>query len=146
MASEFCPRCGAARIGALKFCRSCGFDFDAQDVAQPPDPRSYSERYAGTPYSSTPTAGTGAITPARPRVMDERLRGLLILVGIVVILLVVLNLGGVLKPSTGTGGGGPSAANLPPAGTIWFGSSFDPQTFAISSRLTTQAEDTGEGQ
>ena len=27
-------------------------------------------------------------------------------------------------------------AGLPPAGTIWFGSGFDPDTFAISSRLT----------
>lgn len=33
----------------------------------------------------------------------------------------------------------PAAArvDIPPVGVIWFGSSFDPQTFAISSRLTT---------
>jgi hypothetical protein len=56
MPSEFCPRCGAARIGALRFCRSCGYDFDAQPTTQPPDTRSYSERYAGTPYSGPPSA------------------------------------------------------------------------------------------
>jgi micrococcal nuclease len=25
---DFCPRCGAARIGAFRFCRGCQFDFD----------------------------------------------------------------------------------------------------------------------
>jgi len=29
MTSEFCPKCGAARTGAFKFCRGCGFDFEA---------------------------------------------------------------------------------------------------------------------
>ena len=28
---EFCPQCGAARVGAFRFCRSCRFDFDAVD-------------------------------------------------------------------------------------------------------------------
>jgi hypothetical protein len=28
MASEYCPRCGAPRVGALRYCRSCQFDFD----------------------------------------------------------------------------------------------------------------------
>jgi hypothetical protein len=27
--TEFCPKCGNARIGAFRFCRSCGFDFEA---------------------------------------------------------------------------------------------------------------------
>jgi len=27
--AEFCPRCGVARTGALKFCRGCGFDFES---------------------------------------------------------------------------------------------------------------------
>jgi micrococcal nuclease len=25
---DYCPRCGAARVGAFQFCRGCGFDFD----------------------------------------------------------------------------------------------------------------------
>src|SRR5687767_6124954 len=27
--SEFCPQCGAARVGAFRFCRTCRLDFDA---------------------------------------------------------------------------------------------------------------------
>ena len=34
-------------------------------------------------------------------------------------------------------------ADIPPVGAIWFGSSFDPQTFAISSRLTTVTANQG---
>jgi len=34
MAGEFCPRCGTARAGAFRFCRSCGFDFE-HDVPPP---------------------------------------------------------------------------------------------------------------
>lgn len=29
MAGEFCPRCGAARIGAFRYCRACQYDFEA---------------------------------------------------------------------------------------------------------------------
>jgi micrococcal nuclease len=35
--TNFCPRCGSARVGAFRFCRSCGFDFDAQ-ATQPSSP------------------------------------------------------------------------------------------------------------
>lgn len=33
MATEFCPQCGNRRTGAFRFCRSCGFDFDAAPTA-----------------------------------------------------------------------------------------------------------------
>lgn len=34
MATEYCPRCGAPRTGAFRFCRGCQFDFDgAPDLA-----------------------------------------------------------------------------------------------------------------
>ena len=36
MPGEFCPNCGAGRIGALRFCRSCGFDFDTSTLGTPP--------------------------------------------------------------------------------------------------------------
>jgi peptidoglycan/LPS O-acetylase OafA/YrhL len=29
VATEFCPQCGNRRTGSFRFCRSCGFDFDA---------------------------------------------------------------------------------------------------------------------
>ena len=32
---EFCPRCGAARIGAFRFCRQCRFDFDGAAPENP---------------------------------------------------------------------------------------------------------------
>ncbi len=34
MASELCPRCSEARIGAFRFCRGCGYDFDAERAAR----------------------------------------------------------------------------------------------------------------
>lgn len=30
--SEFCPQCRSTRVGALRFCRGCGFDFDTAPV------------------------------------------------------------------------------------------------------------------
>jgi hypothetical protein len=29
MFTTICPKCDARRVGAFRFCRSCGFDFDA---------------------------------------------------------------------------------------------------------------------
>ena len=147
MASRFCTKCGTPRTGEFVYCPSCGFKFEQTSAAGPTENRSYSERYAGTPYSGTPapvvkTGILAGILDRRPGVKDERLRGFLILAGIVVLVLAFLSNGGVLNLG-GTGGGGPSAANLPPAGTIWFGSSFDPQTFAIANRLTTLTTNQG---
>ena len=36
MASGFCPRCGETRVGAFRFCRKCGLDFDSPEAAAPP--------------------------------------------------------------------------------------------------------------
>ena len=36
MAAEFCPSCRTPRSGGFRFCRGCGFDFDAALV--PPSP------------------------------------------------------------------------------------------------------------
>lgn len=47
-AQEFCPQCGNARIGAFRFCRSCGFDYDSS-----PPPNS-------VPRPAAPIANTGA--------------------------------------------------------------------------------------
>ncbi len=33
---EFCPSCGNGRIGVLRFCRSCGFDFGNDESLAPP--------------------------------------------------------------------------------------------------------------
>jgi len=36
MATEFCPQCGNPRVGALRFCRQCQFDFDTVPPAAGP--------------------------------------------------------------------------------------------------------------
>jgi hypothetical protein len=35
MPEEFCPRCSAVRVGALRFCASCAFDFDPKPIRSP---------------------------------------------------------------------------------------------------------------
>jgi hypothetical protein len=38
MPTEFCPSCGQPRTGAFRFCRGCGFDFDAAPSPAAPSP------------------------------------------------------------------------------------------------------------
>ena len=38
MVSTFCPNCGTPRVGSLRFCRSCQFDFDAIGTSPPVSP------------------------------------------------------------------------------------------------------------
>jgi hypothetical protein len=60
-----------------------------------------------------------------------------------VLLLLVLGLGAYAASQSGilTGGGLPSiggvSTNVPPSGQIWFGTSFSPDTFAMTGRTTT---------
>jgi hypothetical protein len=142
MASRFCTKCGTPRTGAFVYCPSCGFKFQ-EAAAQQPDDRSYAEKYAGTPYSSMAAPVYEPIPEEGRRSNWDAKRVLTILAGVVLVVLVLLEGLGVFKLGGGPGGSGPAAANLPPAGTIWFGSSFDPQTFAITNRLTTVTANQG---
>jgi hypothetical protein len=54
MAGEFCPRCGAARTGAFKFCRGCGFDFEG------------GVGFAAMKPPPIPAASSAALLPAPP--------------------------------------------------------------------------------
>ncbi|TMF39098.1 MAG: hypothetical protein E6I26_06110 [Chloroflexi bacterium] len=54
MLSESCPHCGARRTSALRFCRSCGFDFDFAPVESGPRP------------APQPNVLRGVIAPAPP--------------------------------------------------------------------------------
>jgi hypothetical protein len=44
MSSTFCPKCGTRRVGAFRFCRSCGFDFDIDWAIHAPVPPIVSQR------------------------------------------------------------------------------------------------------
>jgi hypothetical protein len=39
-------------------------------------------------------------------------------------------------PPTGGGGGGGGTGQLPPVGSVWFGSAFDPASLAVTDRAT----------
>jgi hypothetical protein len=43
---------------------------------------------------------------------------------------------GILSPTTGLPVGTTASVNLPPTGTVWFGQSFDPDTFALTGQRT----------
>lgn len=34
--TSFCPNCGTKRLGALRYCRSCGFDYETGEVLTRP--------------------------------------------------------------------------------------------------------------
>lgn len=55
MATEFCPQCGAPRVGAFRYCPSCQLDFDSMSKTP----------MAGPPVTS-PMAPAGAAVPPRP--------------------------------------------------------------------------------
>jgi hypothetical protein len=70
MAGEYCPQCGTARVGALRFCRSCAFDYDtlpqveirspavaAPLVAAPDGPPSASTAPVALPSSTSSRKG-----------------------------------------------------------------------------------------
>ena len=44
MFSTFCPKCGTRRVGAFRFCRSCGFDFDIDWAVHAPFRPAVSQR------------------------------------------------------------------------------------------------------
>jgi len=126
----FCPHCGAVRQSWAKFCGSCGkpYDAPAATAPAPPPPPADGVGFAAVqaPTTAAPVAkkGGGALRP-------------------ILIFLVVGALGGLgytalqnqsIVPSLG---GGPTSANLPPAGVVWFGASFDSTSFAIRSQTST---------
>lgn len=128
----YCQHCGAAHDDAARFCPKCGQPLATpQPVATPtPAPMSFREKYAGTPFAATPSQTAWAPAPTSSR------RPLVI--GAVIALVVVALIGawqlGLFARLTSSAG---TAGNIPPTGQIWFGSSFDPSTFALSGITTT---------
>jgi len=57
MFPTICPTCDARRVGAFRFCRSCGFDFDAAPAARASLPPTVSQPADG--QVATPTQDRG---------------------------------------------------------------------------------------
>jgi hypothetical protein len=129
----FCQHCGAAHDDEARFCPKCGQPLATpQPVATPAAaPTSFTEKYAGTPFAAAPSQTAWASpTPASSRRP--------VVIGVVVALAVVALIGawqlGLFSRFTSSAG---TAGNIPPTGQIWFGSSFDTTTFALSGITTT---------
>lgn len=106
-ASHFCPNCGTPRTGQ-RFCAACGNDFwkaAAPGVADAP-----------TAAKTTSPAGSGLRTVL--------LVAIAIAVGVGILILVN-------RPPAPPNLGGAST-DIPPAGEVWFGTTFDPNTLSLS--------------
>ncbi len=80
------------------------------------------------------STGQGTSAPQGRRIPVVRLVLLLLVLGAVGLLVSQL-------PNLSTGPNtGPNTANLPPAGVIWFGTSFDTTTFEVSGQADTFAQ------
>jgi len=101
-----CPRCRAPRGGAAPICPSCGFDYRTNAVAAPPPP-------IVQPTTSRKTLSMQG--------WPVRSVGLIVLVGL------AISVGLLLWRNGGS-------SNVPPAGSVWFGSSFDAKSFEIRDR------------
>lgn len=155
MPPTFCPSCGTPNAGAFRYCATCQFDFDlpahspapqpasSLTTPQPVDPPFVTETYAGSGWSRGQTTLEEGVTPVDggPGAIERngRSRILFAAIAVVVVVALVLEASGAL--SGGRASGGPSAADLPPPGSIWFGRTLDPTTFALSGRTTTAATD-----
>ena len=116
-----CPRCHTARSGTLPICPNCGYDYRSAATAAP----QVGSQQAFVPLSGYPQAAASATTGRSSNLT----RGALLL-GLVV---VVVAVGGFLM--TRRTGVQPNA-NQPPAGTIWFGTSVNTSTFAVSGQAS----------
>ncbi len=95
--SEFCPRCGTARLGAFRFCRHCRFDFEAPDagaatVSSFPSP-------SGVEPATPPRAPISVV--GRSRLTSRRLAGTGAVAAVAVILIASLTSGA--RPTASTG-------------------------------------------
>ena len=70
MAQEFCPRCGMARTGSFRFCRSCQFDFEANPpvvqaaITPPPSAAPAPTSPPGPAAWATPATGAAGLNLA----------------------------------------------------------------------------------
>ncbi len=86
-----------------------------------------------TPAEATPAQASEAVAKPGSRRLP------IILVSVIILVLVLAWQQGLLSSLTSGGG---SAGNIPPTGQMWFGTSFDPNTFAVSGRTSTTTKGT----
>jgi hypothetical protein len=111
MTAQACPTCGEARLGYLRFCLLCGFDFDRREndpVDQPSAPTPAADDEAvvteSTPATTRPESRPDAffepfdLFPDRKvetdAASDGTLTGVMVIAGIVVVFVALL----VLRP------------------------------------------------
>jgi micrococcal nuclease len=92
--NESCPQCGTARVGALRFCRSCGLDFDALGPI------------GGAPTTDASPTQVTRVAPVTPGPTGRRLTRRRALVSGVAVLVGLMAIGS-LQP---TDSGAPTAA------------------------------------
>jgi hypothetical protein len=80
MFSTFCPKCGTRRVGAFRFCRSCGFDFDVDWAIHAPVPPAVRQRAPEPAVMPTPD-GTDVAKPAARSSLGGLLNGGLVIGG-----------------------------------------------------------------
>jgi hypothetical protein len=143
MATEYCPRCGATRIGSFRYCRSCQFDFESPPDAQPPrvaapppapslttPVKSFTEQYAGTPFGQP--SGVAPEAPVPVAVARPGWLGPALVIGVLAVAFVaVLAVSGAFNSKKTV-----APSDVPANGEIWFGSTYDPSTFALSGQTT----------
>ena len=136
--SEFCPRCAEPRVGAFRYCRRCGFDFDAP----PTSLQEQEERGEGAQpeppsvAAATPAPVDGWQPPAKRRGRWPRyvVIGVAALVGLSA-------LGNVLSPENGDGIAVASTSPTPRSASPSV--SARPETAAPTSTLEPQLGPTG---
>jgi hypothetical protein len=85
--NESCPQCGTARVGAFRFCRGCGLDFDALDAtssAVPADSLSATQVTRIAPVAPVAPVASGS-TGGRLTKRRATLGGVAVLVGLMAI-------------------------------------------------------------
>lgn len=117
--AAFCPQCGAKRLGSYRFCTTCKFDYDTGAPSTPP-------RGVAAPQPLSAAASTSSAS--------SYWRAILVIVGLLAAVFVGMQVLSKAAPTVPSFAG---SSNLPPAGSIWFGSSFDTSTFEVRGKLTT---------
>lgn len=131
----FCPRCGTSRLTGTSFCRACRFNFEQPQNSPPATPPRSSQW-----GFSDPIKGTIGPPIARPKAGGGSRRTFVwLIIGALVLIIGVgiwqIGPSRFVQSLPFGAGGGP--VNAPPAGQIWFGSSFDVSTFEIRGKTTT---------